>query len=156
MTHRLTAAVLLFTLAGCGSIKGYPSLAPRPIEGISLAEPAAPASPPAEASPQDIARYAPIVAKARAADADFHTTLKAESATVLAGRDAAPGSEAWIEAQQSFSRILAARAPVLTALSDLDAARAAPAAQADSGVASAIGQAYAQVQAIDEAERQAL
>ncbi|HET8611525.1 MAG TPA: hypothetical protein VFL92_02030, partial [Sphingomonas sp.] len=51
---------------------------------------------------------------------------------------------------------LAARAPVLTALSDLDAARAAPAAQADSGVASAVGQAYAQVQAIDQAERQAL
>jgi len=160
MTHPPSAAgpLLAFALllGGCGSSAGYPSLAPRPIEGISLAEPSSPAASPAEASPEAVARYAPIIAKARAGDADFRSVLEAERRTALAGKDAEVGSESWIEAQQSYSRIVAVRAPVLAALSQLDEARDDPAVQTDSGAALAVSQAYDQVQAIDKAERQAL
>ncbi|WP_019833225.1 hypothetical protein [Sphingomonas sp. PR090111-T3T-6A] len=148
---------LLLASAACtGPESGYPSLAPRPIESLSLAEPARPAAAPAIADPNALASYAPIIAQARTDDATFQETLKRERETLERGRDASRGSDAWTAAQTSLSRIEAARAPVARALSDLDAARSSAPTEENTGQAVAANQAFEQVQALDEAETTAL
>jgi hypothetical protein len=159
-SHRLALAALLspmLVLAGCtGKGPGYPSLAPRAIEQRSFAEPAPPPASPQVADPAAVARYAPTIARARAADAAFQRTLDAERAALVRGRGAATGSDAWAAAQVSLSRVQDARAPVIKALADLDAARDAEPTHTDTGEAIAATQAFQQVQQIDSAEVSAL
>ena len=153
----VAALPLLLAMVGCtGPRSGYPSLAPRPIEDMSLAEPTRPAPPPATESPAAAARYAPIVAQARDADAAFRRTLDEERGALTRGRGATAGSEAWTAAQQALSRIETTRAPIVRALSDLDAARDADITHTDSGEAIAAANAFEQVRQIDEAEASAL
>jgi hypothetical protein len=148
---------LLLALAGCtGAAAGYPSLAPRPIESLSLAEPTRPAPAPAVADPAALTQYAPIVEQAHADDANFRETLKQERDTLERGRSAARGSDAWIAAQTALSRVETARAPVARALSDLDAARSSVPTEGNTGQALAAKQAFEQVQKLDEAETAAL
>jgi len=148
---------LLLASAACtGPESGYPSLAPRPVESLSLAEPARPAAAPAVADPAALASYAPVVEQARADDATFQETLKQERETLERGRSAPRGSDAWTAAQTSLSRVEAARAPVARALSDLDAARSSAPTEENTGRALAASQAFEQVQALDEAETAAL
>jgi hypothetical protein len=144
-------------VAGCtGPGAGYPSLAPRPIENLSLTEPDRPAPPPPTADTASIARYAPLVVRARSDDAAFHRVLEQERATLARGRAAAAGSDAWTAAQVSLSRIETARGPVAKILADLDAERSSGPTQTDSGTAVASQQAFEEVQRINDAERAAI
>lgn len=154
-----TALILpvLLALAGCtGASAGYPSLAPRPIEALSLAEPARPAPAPAVADATALARYAPVIGQARVDDATFRRTFQQERDTLERGREAPRGSDAWTAAQTSLSRVETARAPVARALSELDAARNSDLTQENTGQAIAANQAFEQVRQLDEAETAAL
>jgi hypothetical protein len=149
-------AMLALMLAGCAGDPSFPSLAPRAVEDQSFAEPTLP--PPPAGTPSEAARaeYAPIVEKARAADARFRTTFGEERSAIVAGRGAATGSDAWLAAQTALSRVEVARNPVTAALADLDAARNSEATRADSGRAAALAEAFEQVRAIDAAEQDTL
>lgn len=151
----LVAATL--GIAGCaGPGAGYPSLAPRPIENLSLTEPDRPTPPPPTSDPASVARYAPLVEKARSDDAAFQRVLDQERATLARGRGAATGSDAWTAAQVSLSRIETARGPVAKMLADLDAERSGGPTQTDSGAAVASQQAFEEVQRINDAEQAAV
>jgi hypothetical protein len=140
-------------MTGCrDAAAGYPSLAPRPIEDLSLTEPMRPAPPPAVASPEATARYAPIVQQARDADAAFRRAYEQEHATLERGLHTPTGSEEWTAAQESLSRIEAARSPVARALADLDAARDSAPTATNTGEAISASEAYEQVHQIDQAE----
>lgn len=155
---RLAVAVALCAaLAGCaGQAGSYPSLAPRPIEQVSLAEPTRPDAPAPVADPAAAERYAPLIARARAADTDFRRVLEEERAALGRGRGAAQGSDAWLAAQVSLSRIETARGPVAKALADLDTARSSLDPQTDTGAMVAIGGAFDQVQRISDDEQAAV
>jgi hypothetical protein len=151
------ALLLVAALAGCaGQTGSYPSLAPRPIEQLSLAEPSRPAPPAAVADPAAIQRYAPLIERARTADAEFRRVLEEERPALARGRGAAQGSDGWLAAQVSLSRIETARGPVAKTLADLDGARSGLDPQTDTGAMVAIGQAFDQVQQISDAETAAL
>jgi len=144
-------------LAGCAGQSGsYPSLAPRPIEQVSLAEPSRPTPPAAVADPAAVQRYAPLIDRARKADVDFRRVLEEERAALARGRGAGEGSDAWLAAQVALSRIETARGPVAKALADLDGARSGLDPQTDTGAMVAIEQAFDQVQQISAAEDAAL
>jgi len=149
----MSAAVLVAALGGCsGQPESYPSLAPRPIERLSLAEPSRAAPPAALADPAAVQRYAPLIEQARTADADFRRVLAEEQSALARSRGAAEGSDAWLAAQVSASRIETARGPVAKALADLDAARSGLDPQTDTGAMIAIAQAFDQVEQISRAE----
>lgn len=151
------AAALVASLAACAGRSGsYPSLAPRPIEQLSLAEPNRPEVPAPVADPGAVERYAPLIAQARAADVDFRRVLEEERATLGRGRGATQGSDAWLAAQVSLSRVETARGPVAKALADLDTARSSLDPQTDTGAMVAIGDAFDQVQRISDDEQAAL
>lgn len=151
----LLPLALLATACSAGPAD-YPSLSPRPIEQMSLAEPDQPPSPPPTADPEATARFAPLVEQAKTADEDFQHTMEAERGALIKGRGASEGSEAWTAAQLSLTRISAARAPVAKVLAELDAARDGGNTQTNSGEAIAAIQAFEQVQQIDTRERAAL
>ncbi|MDH7637799.1 hypothetical protein [Sphingomonas oryzagri] len=149
----ILASALVIATAGCaGSSDPYPSLAPRPIEQISMAEPNRPEAPAAVADPAAVQRYAPLIAQAQAADADFRRVLEEERPALVRGRGAGEGSDAWLAAQVSLSRIETARGPVAKALASLDAARSGLDPQTDTGAMVAIGQAFDAVQRISDRE----
>jgi hypothetical protein len=156
LAARVLAPALTLIATGCAGDPSFPSLAPRPVEDESLAEPTLPAPPPGTPGDVAAAEYAPAVEKARAADTRFRATLAETRAAITAGRGAATGSDAWLAAQTALSRVEAAREPVATVLADLDAARNGDAARADSGKAAALARAFEAVQAIDAAERRAM
>lgn len=152
------AAALVIALAGCeGQSGGYPSLAPRPIEQLSLAEPNRPSSPVAAAPDAAAARqYAPLVEQARKADVDFRQVMEEERGALGRSRGAAQGSDTWLAAQEALSRIETARGPVAKALADLDVARSSLDPQMDTGAMVAIGAAFDQVQRISNDEQAAI
>jgi hypothetical protein len=154
----LATLPLALALAGCagGKPSTYPSLAPRPIEQLSLAEPSRPAPPAPVASTEATARFAPQIAKAQDADARFRKTMGEERPALEKGRSAAVGTEAWTDAQEALTRVETARGALARILSDLDAARNAPDTETDTGAAIAAAQAYDQVAQIDEQENAAL
>ncbi len=147
-----TCLATALALAACASRDtGIPSLAPRPIEKLSTAEPVAPATAPAAADPALAARYAAIVADAEAGDEGFQQALAAARPAAARARGSAAGSDAWVDAQQSLTRLAALRDPVGKALAALDAERT-------SGVfdAAPLDAAVARVAAIDARERAAV
>ncbi len=142
----------LLALGGCGEPARYPSLALRPIETMSLAEPVArPASAGTAGGIAD-RRYAPLVERARTGDAGFRRALDEARPALARGRDAAVGSDAWTAAQVGLSRVQAARDPVTQALLALQAASETPETRDDSGLAAAAARALAAVAAIDRSE----
>jgi hypothetical protein len=145
---------LALALAGCagGSPSNYPSLAPRPIEQLSLAEPTRPAPPAPVASAEATDRFAPQIAKAHEADARFRKTMQEERPALVKGRSAAVGTDAWTDAQEALTRIETARGGLAQVLADLDAARNAPDTETNTGTAIAAAQAYDQVAQIDAQE----
>jgi hypothetical protein len=152
----LAVITLALATAGCAVDSAYPSLAPRPIEDMSLAEPAQRPVPVGTPSAIATAHYAPSVEKARAADADFRATLAEARGALDRGRGAADGSDEWLAAQQALSRVETARDIVTAVLGDLDAARNGDIPSTDSGEAAAVARAYEEVRALDMAEAQAL
>lgn len=150
MPHLSPRAILLplLALAACGAPAGYPSLAPRPIERLSTAEPAPAPAVPAPAVPLPPA-LAQAVEQALRGHAAFEAARAAQAPRIARGRGAAVGSEPWIAAQQALSVLEAARGPVTTALAALDAARTA-------GGGAAVEAACAEVEALAAAERAAV
>lgn len=123
MVHR--AALLCLVLSACGSTpqSGAPSLAPRAAEAIDPRVPIPNEIIAGPADPALAARIAGLMAEVRAGDAAFQVAAtEAERMAAVAGP---AQSESWIEAQQAVSALIAARAPVARAISDLDALVAA-------------------------------
>ena len=122
-------AASLFSLAalgGCAAPGEFPSLSPRAIETNAAAGPAAEAPPlPTAADPELARQIAAIVAAAESAHAGFVAELSTARSTITGAAGAAAGSERWVAAQQAYSRADAARAPLVSALADLDALRRA-------------------------------
>lgn len=115
---RLAPLLAALGLAGCAAGNGYPSLAPRAVEGSAAAAAAPPQSAPAD--PALDARVASLAAQAAAGHAAFEKTAAQACAGIARGARAAAGSEPWIAAQQAISALDAARAPVLAAVAELD------------------------------------
>ena len=116
--------MLLLLLAGCASApSGEPSLAPRSAEAIDprVPIPSEPMAGPAD--PSLTARIAGLLDQVRAGDAAFQAA--ADDTSRLVANAGPAQSESWIEAQQSLSALVATRAPVTSAISDLDALIAA-------------------------------
>ena len=149
-------------LGGCSTVADHPSLAPRAIERFTTTEPA-PAPPPPAALPEDASRQERaglLLAQAIESDARFQERLAEVRTVVASGSGAAPGSEAWVQAQQAISRIETLREPVSRTLADLDqlqidAAQAGMGTEAEGELASAT-QKVASIDARQEEEIAAL
>ncbi|SFS00104.1 hypothetical protein [Sphingomonas jatrophae] len=143
----------LLLVAGCtASHKGYPSLAPRPIEQQALFEEPERATPAATRDPALDAKVAEVVARLDAAERDFAEALAALRRT---GSAPAVGSEAWIAAQLALTRLDAARGPASQALADLDALRLAAAQAATPPDTAALDAARSRAEALEAAQRAA-
>ncbi|WP_419828069.1 hypothetical protein [Sphingomonas sp.] len=143
-------------LGGCVIRTDYPSLGPRAIEKVSLAEPSPRAVPAATFIDHADDRYLAVVARAQAGYAEFRRLLANAEPSLKRGHEAAVGSDAWGEAQQQLSRLQTARDPVVSALAELQAASEASVTRADRRLADAVQRALDIVQAMDRAETQAL
>ena len=120
---------LMLLLPGCLQGPGsFPSLAPRPYE-ITADEMAQrpdedlPAPTPPVTTPLSYEQRQAVAAaqdKHRAADAAFRAALPEVRRLVDAAAGAAQGTENWVVAQQSLSRLEALRTPSAEALADLD------------------------------------
>lgn len=108
----------LLLLPAIPAIAAPPSLAKRPVEDRSMAEPVRQATPPAPADAALQAQIAGLVGKAQGGQTAFAALLpQASRAVSTAG---AQDSESWIAAQQLLSALEDARAPSTQALSELD------------------------------------
>ncbi|WP_106639075.1 hypothetical protein [Allosphingosinicella vermicomposti] len=121
MIHRpvaaLSAAIAALTLSGCAKPGDFPSLAPRAVESEGAGQPVPP-PPPAPAEPALAARIAQLRAEAEAGQGAF--AAEAPAARAAVAKAGASGSESWTVAQQSVSRLEAARSLTTTALTELD------------------------------------
>ncbi|HYZ48162.1 MAG TPA: hypothetical protein VE567_04640 [Sphingomonas sp.] len=142
-----------FALPACANGIG-PSLAKRPVESRSMAEPARAAMPPAAADAALRSRIDALVAQAKAGQSAFGALLPQTQAAVAAA--GAEGSEAWIAAQQSVSALENARAGATGALAELDRLIADRlAAQSDAGMVE-LQQADAEVAGLVDAQQREL
>jgi hypothetical protein len=170
---RLLALPALLAVAGCAASGSYSSLGLRAAElglpggsapvGCPVPRDAAAAVRPGEAlvsappsDPAYLGRINALVTEARAGQTQFEGLLPAAQAS--AARAGAPGSDAWIAAQQDVSRLEAARGRTVQALSELDAlgvqpAQGGPVSPADYA---ALLEAADQVRAITEAQDAAI
>ena len=109
---------MLLLLSACAGEVVGPSLAKRPIESRSMAEPVREIARPAPADATLTGRIAGLVERARAGQRDFAALrTRAEAAAAAAGPQ---GSESWIAAQQLLSALEGARGPTTAALAELD------------------------------------
>lgn len=109
---------LLMLFAAGAAEAAPPSLAKRPVEDRSMAEPQRTVTPPAPADAALQTRIADLVSRARSAEQAFATLLpQAKKAASSAGSE---GSETWVAAQLLLSALEDARAPATQALSELD------------------------------------
>lgn len=113
-------ALLSLLLSACTTTQaGEPSLAPRAAEAI---DPRVPIPSEVIAGPADPAlvnRIAELLAQIRSGEATF--AAAAQNAERLAAAAGPSQSESWIAAQQALSALIATRAPVAKAITDLDA-----------------------------------
>lgn len=122
-------------ISGCGGPVDAPSLAVRPIEQRAETTPAAPTPALKPIDPALAARIAVLSREVSEGDARF-TTLESEARRrVSAGRRAATGSEAWIEAEQARSALSAAHQATTSALAELDGLLVAQAESASNDAA---------------------
>lgn len=157
MLRALTPLASLTLLAACASDPTvYPSLAPRPVEKLGFAEPAAPPPTPAAADPALDAKLATAVAQGNIAARDFDRAAARAETLTRAARGAKVGSDAWIAAQTAIADLDALRSAhgdTVDALDELARARAAalqPAYPAiDQALAAARATAQAQTARID-------
>lgn len=149
----IPSALSLALLAGCAAGGEYPSLAPRDVEKLSMDEPVR-VAPVQDDDPALGTRLAELLSQARAGNAAFQARLP--SASTLAEKAGAAGSETWIEAQQELSRLEASRAPTVTALGDLDALSLARAGAGTSAAdAASVTSALDEVRGLAEAQQAA-
>lgn len=111
------------SLSACAATPGgdAPSLAKRSVEGrFDVAPPAIEVTPPGPL-PTDLAgRLARWQADGARAEQAFAAEHGAATALVAAAAGASVASERWVVAQQAISRLVATRAPLTTALADID------------------------------------
>ena len=112
--------ILTIVMAGCAQVGGpYPSLQPSAAEAI---DPRVPVERPINdrpVTPAIAVRLAELIALARAGDSAF--VPLASVADRVAATAGAASSESWIVAQEALSAAVAARAPTVRALGDIDA-----------------------------------
>jgi len=156
-SRRFTLLGILPLASACSTAVDHPSLAPRAVERFTVAAPeTAPAAPtvaparPANASLQQ--HVAALAAEARKADVRFREYLSETEHRVESGTSAAPGSEAWVQAQAAISGLEMLRAPVSVSLADLDALQIA-AAEEGTGTDSAVISTLQEVDVIEAAQR---
>ncbi len=118
----LLGVALMGGLGGCaGALEGYPSLAPRAAEGVSIAAPIPDASTPSPAAPPALAaRLSALRGEAAAAGRDFTPLALAAERAAAAARGGPRDGEAWLVAQQAISRAESAIVPTAAALAELD------------------------------------
>ena len=149
-----TAAIptlVLIALGACAAPGGAPaSLQPRAAEAIDPRVPVAGAVNDRPVDARLAARLAELVTQAHAGNSAFESA--AAQAERLAAAAAGPQSESWIVAQEALSGAIAARAPTVRALGDIDALGAEK-LQAQGGLApsdlAAIQRAGGEVGALD-------
>lgn len=119
---------VLASLCACAVTEGpYPSLAPRPAERLSFAEPAAPPPAPLVADPALDAQIATNARERAAAVAAFDTGAARAERLARAAREARAGSDRWLDAQTAIAELDALRArhqDALGALEDVASTRA--------------------------------
>ena len=155
----LLSSLALLMLAGCAERSGYPSLNPRPIELRSqamLGEPAPVAAQMSASQPKVVARINSFVAEAQQAATAFDRILATEESTIRSGMHAAMGSEDWVTAQVALSRVERERGPVQAALAGLDAESRTMMTNGASADQAALDASIARVEAIDQAQSDAL
>ncbi|KQM66986.1 MULTISPECIES: hypothetical protein [unclassified Sphingomonas] len=138
-------------LSACAAPAGdYPSLLPRPIEKISLAEPVRPV-PVAPADAALDARIATLSRDAAGAKAGFDTAAARAGKTVGAAAGSGEGSERWLGAQVALAELDVARTAIDVPLAELErlavdraAAGAPPYPALDAALATANAAASAQ------------
>jgi hypothetical protein len=117
---RFALPLFAILIGGCAQVGGpYPSLQPTAAEAI---DPRVPVVRPVNDRPVTAAiaaRLADLLRQARTGQAAFASL--AESAGRMAEAAGSPASESWIVAQEALSAAVAARAPTVRALGDIDA-----------------------------------
>lgn len=153
---KLSPLLLAAALAGCAQAGDFPSLAPRAIEREGQAP--APATAPAEAGADAalLKRLSAIVESGEAGHRAFLAELASTGPVVGQASASDPGGEAWVAAQQAYSRLEAARSPLLSALADLDVLRREQVDSANPGNHAALDNAAQRLSAFDAEEGSAL
>ena len=112
------ALIAAASLAGCVPQGEFPSLAPRAAERDRSMEPPAREAAATPDDPALRARVAELGRQAQAGERDFAAALPAAEAAVAAAGPAQ--SDGWVAAQLAISRLEAARAETMRALTELD------------------------------------
>ena len=132
-------AVTAFLLSGCTrDTSGFPSLAPRPIEKLGFAEPAAPAPAAVVADPALDASLAAIELRLKTVGSGFAADATKAQAAARRAKGQAVGSDAWLDAQAALAGLddwRAQASAIVTDLDELASARAAKLAPDYPGVA---------------------
>ena len=121
----MTRSVILFALpavllSACAAPAGdYPSLLPRPIENLSLAEPVRPV-PVATSDAALDAKIATLSREATGAKSAFDAAAARVGKTVNAAAGAAQGSERWLGAQVALAELDVARTAIDVPLAELE------------------------------------
>jgi hypothetical protein len=155
---RPSLLLLPLLAAGCAASQSHePSLAPRAAEAIDprIPIPVDPVAGPVDATLA--ARLAELLAQVRQGHAAFDAAAS-ETASLAAAAGAAQ-TDSWVEAQQSLSALIAARAPVTQAVADIDAltaARLIAAGGVASGDLAAIQVASSEANAINQSEAETI
>ena len=113
----LTPLLPALFVAGCASGGDFPSLAPRPVEQLSMEEPVR-VDPDVAPDPAFRGRVAELLGRARAGDGAFERAYANALPRVRAAGGA--NSDSWIAAQEAISRAEVARVETTSALADLD------------------------------------
>jgi hypothetical protein len=116
---RALPLVMLMAVTACAAPTDAPSLAPRPAEAIDPRVPVPEGNLPSTVSPGLRDQLDALLAQAASGDEAFGPL--AEHARQLAADAGAKESESWVVAQQALSAAVAARAPVATAVANIDA-----------------------------------
>lgn len=112
--------VPVILLAGCSQATGrYPSLLPRAVEGKGFAEPVRPA-PVATPDAALDSRIAEITGTLEADNIRFIAAARDAEAKVAVARGLPEGSERWLDAQAALSVLDGFRAPLESAIADLE------------------------------------
>jgi hypothetical protein len=122
MKAALPPISLALALCACATPEtaGYPSLAPRPVEKLGFAEPAAPEAKPVVADPALDATIAAARTKLASGKTAFDTAAASAAPAAGAAKGAAAGSEPWIEAQTRLATLDSLRADTSLVVTDLE------------------------------------
>ena len=117
MTRLAAPGLALLLLSACATGGEFPSLAPRPVEQLSMEEPVR-VDPAVAPRPALRSQAAALLAAARAGDRNFDAAYA--RALPIVRRAGPSGSDSWIQAQEQISRVEAARLDTSKAVADLD------------------------------------